>query len=261
MRLINKLNRAYQFSFRMLYPYIAKNERPDGLPPIYHYHIRKSGGTSINHAFYELSGDKLGNCYNQIMKYMPVKHIRENGKTYILNDRRLINSGNYFYAHSHFCFDEICLPDFVKTITCFRDPIKRVVSHYRMLNEYLQNGLVNHPTFLKEGIWLKGGLAGFLKNMPRNHLHNQLYMFSARYDLNEALDRVSGIDFVCFTDNLAKGIKHVGDSLHLDLQPRHDRASKSSFNPTCSEIDLLNEYMMPENHFIEAIIKMKSTTL
>jgi len=246
------------FIHRRLCIYLGKDDRPDFCDPIYHYHVRKSGGTSINHAFYASANEDLGKCYNQVMRRLWVKRIRENNKTYVANDKKIIGSGNYFYAHSHFTYDEIKLPDFVRKITCLRDPAKRILSHYKMLCEYKTKNWHDHPTFLKEGHWIKNGFEGFLELIPREHLHNQIYMFSKIFNADQALSRLHKFDYICFTDTLNDDLIMLGKKIGVDLHARHDRVSQSDFVPNQMELEMLQEKMSPEIDFISKLRKFKN---
>ena len=49
-----------------------------------------------------------------------------------------------------------------------------------------------------EGPWLGSSFSDFLDNIPREHLQNQIYMFSASFDLNEAFDNILSCSRVLF---------------------------------------------------------------
>ena len=116
---------------------------------LYHYHIRKTGGTTINFSFLRTVTDKPSDLYSKIAS-SPGHYVNESGKYFSGWNRSVINSGNYFYSWSHIPFHMLDVPTNVKTLTCFRDPVKRLISHYNMINNYKINN-INHPCMHKFG--------------------------------------------------------------------------------------------------------------
>ena len=78
---------------------------------IYHYHVRKTAGTSLNAAFWNFAGLNLQETGRHI-------EICRNGLVFAHNDRELINQGRYFLQ------GPISLP------ICFAFPTKRLPSRF-----------------------------------------------------------------------------------------------------------------------------------
>jgi len=149
-------------------------------PAIYNYHIRKTGGTSIHYAFLTHSGAAdLDRFYQQIAQKKNQRVIA-NDKAFVGWNTRLIQEGKYFYGFGHTPAHELTLPKNVFTFTCLRDPARRVLSHYKMLC-YFRDNQVTQEGMHVEGKWLGDSFDDFLKNIPKQHLMNQLYMFSKNY--------------------------------------------------------------------------------
>ena len=111
------------------YQEIASKYDLHGYKRIYFVHIRKTGGTSFNHMFLSLSGEDSKSLYSQLCRTRE-NRILSNGLIYVGWNTRHINKGNYFYGFSHTPLHKLDLPNETFTVSCFRDPVRRVVSHY-----------------------------------------------------------------------------------------------------------------------------------
>jgi len=78
----------------------------------------------------------------------------------------LIEEGSYYYAFSHIPLHQLRLPKETFTITCFRDPIKRIISHYNMLVHYRDNNIY-HSCMKIEGHWLGNSVLDFVERRPK----------------------------------------------------------------------------------------------
>src|SRR4030095_8400128 len=100
------------------------NPLPGNYKRIYHFHIRKSAGTSINAAFWRLAGKNL-----QDVGRAPL--IVSGKFVFVRHNRDLIKAGDYTFANSHAPFWEFELPKNTFCFTIFRDPVSRLYSLYR----------------------------------------------------------------------------------------------------------------------------------
>ena len=172
---------------------------------IYHSHIRKCAGTSFNFKFI---GNSCDHDLSQIQKIYSSAaasngQASHNGKVFVGWNAKLINSGNYFYAWSHIPFHKLNLPSETFILTTLRDPVERVMSHYRMIYGYYKNQ-VNHPCMRTEGKWLGDSrtIIEFIDNMPKEHLMAQLYHYSESFSVEEALDALSNVNFISNVEDL-----------------------------------------------------------
>jgi len=223
-----------------------------GYRRIYHIHIRKSGDTSLNYMFHALI-DAPGwtSSYAQITQ-APRHRVVRNGLVFVGWDGKLINRGHYWYAFSHMPLHWIRLRPGTFTFTCFRDPCKRVISHYQMLMELVVNR-VPHVCLESEGPWLGQNFDDFLERIPRDHLQRQLYMFSEKFDRAEALENVGKVSQVMFTEDFDAGVKELNRKLKLHLQPIHTR--KTGYKADISEASLarLRGKLAEEYDFLERV--------
>lgn len=245
MRIVN----SYRYPWALVRSAIAlliPNPRfPDGYRRIYHYHVRKSGGTSFNRAVIDALNDGRRMTYENLGRSLDHRLLRWNGRTVVGWHPELIRGGRYAYAFSHHPAHRLQLPPRTFTVTILRDPIARVVSHYRMLLDFRRSDS-NHPARWKEVSWLGNGFSNFLNLIPREDLLSQLWMFSSRFEPQEALRRLEHTDAVLRTEELSKGIQHIGEYLNLSIRPQHARRSSIPFLPSESELAHLRGLLEPE---------------
>ncbi len=195
-----------------------------GYRRIYHFHIRKTGGTSLVKMFMSCRGNDPDRVWSGLGQ-APQSSAIHNGLIYVGWNKRLIERGNYFLGFSHLPWDQLALPEDTFTFTCLRDPARRVISHYKMLVDLSQ--MPNpHPCFATEGKWLGNSFEDFLDRIPREHLLNQLYMFSNRYAIDEATERIRSLNCCVFTEQLGAGVRQLSEATGLDLQLLHKRQSR-----------------------------------
>lgn len=223
-------------------------------PPIYHYHIRKTGGTSINFAFLSNAAtSNVNDFYRQLTKKKNNRLIA-NEHVFVGWNKRLIEDGKYFYAFSHIPAHELQISKNTFTFTCLRDPARRVISHYKMLRYYQENNIA-HPCMRVEGAWLGDSFDDFIKNMPKNHLMNQLYMFSKNYDIKEAEAKIRTCSYYFFTENMKQGIADLSTKLNVELPLSHQKKYDISIQISEPQMINLKEKLAPEYRLLERLKK------
>ncbi len=221
---------------------------------VYHFHIRKTGGTSIN----------LG-VIQHILKnnpqetYSKLSANRFNLRQ-IINDRviigwdvNLINKGLFHYGFSHKPFDQIQLPKNTFSFTCFRDPIKRVLSHYNMLCYYRKNNL--RPELKSEIKHLGANLIEYLNSMPKKHTMNQLYMFSSKFDVQIALKNIANLDHVIFLGKNGHDLTLLNAKIGIEISPFHEKNYGHKETITDNEIAYLSKFLEPECTFYNKVFE------
>jgi len=223
-----------------------------GYERIYFFHIRKTGGTSLNHEFLSQGGEPGKIVYRRICSSR--SHFSISGdKAFVGYNRWLIEKGNYFYAFSHLPKYQLRFPENTFTIVCFRDPAARVLSHYRMLLEYTQRD-VKHACMKKEGHWPGNSFAEFLKNIPKHHLLRQLYMFSENFDVEQACQNVMQCSHIMFTEDFAAGLRQLSYKTGYPLLVRHAKKNPIEVNIPSSQIDHLKSILKPEYDLLDKVV-------
>jgi hypothetical protein len=255
MKLINKINTFIIYSIKKIfsewkYKAIAKTYNLNGFQRVYLIHIRKTGGTSLNNMFLALSKDSK-QLYNDLTKTIGHRIICNNF-IYVGWDKKNIEKGNYFYGFSHIPLYKLQLPKNTFTVSCFRDPAERVISHYNMLIDYKKNN-INHPCMAIEGQWLGDSFEDFIERIPQEHLLNQLYMFSSNFCIDEAMRSIKTLSYYFFNDDFEEGIKDINRITGLNLEQLHIR--KSAHKTIISEQTLirLKEKLSKEYQLLELL--------
>ncbi|MEM9410543.1 MAG: hypothetical protein AAGA30_05485 [Planctomycetota bacterium] len=198
-----------------------------GFKRFYHFHSRKTAGTTFAKSFLALSGGDGNQLFTQLGKQSNRPMVR-NGLVYVGWDKSLIEAGDYFFGFSHIPYHQLELPNETFTFASFRDPAERVISHYRMLQDFSRQS-IKHPCFSEEGPWLGNSFSDFLNRIPRIHLLNQLYMFSENFDVDEATERIAELNHCFFVDRIQLGLEQFRSLTGIKLPARHDRMSEYSF--------------------------------
>jgi hypothetical protein len=218
---------------------------------IYHYHIRKTAGTSLNAAFWALGGFDL-------RKMGDKQDVVGNGLKFVRHDSRLIAAGNYFFANSHYPAYCLHIPEETFTITILRDPIARVISYYRYLlwaraNPYASHEEPGIASLRNEVTTLGGSFSEFLERVPAFRLLQQIYMFSERFDPSEAVEGILRCSAVCFTETFREDLQHLAEILQLDLQEKQERRFGEKVSLSEEEIELLRQRLAPEYAMIARV--------
>jgi peptidoglycan/xylan/chitin deacetylase (PgdA/CDA1 family) len=218
---------------------------------VYHHHVRKTAGTSLNAAFWALGGLDLHSMGKS-------RDVTSNGLRFVRFDPELIASGEYFFANSHLPAYRLELPPRTFTVTILRDPVARVVSLYRYLvwvraNPGARQAEPMIDSLQREAAALEGGLLASIDRAPPEYLLRQLSMFSERMDPLEAAENVLGCDAVCFTETFPEDLEAVSRALGLELRELHERRFGAQVSPTEEERDRLLDRLAPEYAMIDCV--------
>jgi len=218
---------------------------------IYHYHIRKTAGTSLNSAFMALAGETWKGVVGKINQSGSPRTCAK-GLVFVSHHPALIRQGYYFFAHSHTPAHELEIPEKTFTLTILRDPVKRLASHYRSLLWYRQHNPAR-PILREEGSWLGNSFGDFLQRTPREHRDRQLYMFSAGYDVDEALAGICKCSAVLFTETFGDGMVELADQLSLPLEEKHDRRMNHTTEISDADLSAAREILDPEYRLLDGV--------
>jgi len=218
---------------------------------IYHYHIRKTAGTSLNTAFLSIIGADLQDIAHKNM-------LMRNDIIFVQHDKKLIERGDYFYGSSHIAAHKLVVPEKTFTITILRDPLERVISYYRHLMFVRDDPRASRlePAFWRlrrETEWLGSSFGEFVSRMPRARLLNQLYMFSASFSVAEAAERIVACSYVGFTSSFAAHISDLADILDLPLKLSWERRFGEKTSPPPEELAFARTLLKPEYDLLHRV--------
>jgi len=251
--IINKLKKIF-YSFDPRIKKFEEFKSSNGFKRIYHIHIRKCAGTSINKAFISsLGGSEI--TYDALSKSLNQRLLLNKGPLVGWN-RYLINKGAFFYGFSHEPYHKLIFDKETFTFTFLREPMNRVISHYNMLKDLIIKKS-NHPALIAEKSWAYGDFDQFLKNIPKKHLENQLFTFSKKFIVKEALTNLKKISYVGKVEDIERlFIPKINKEFNLNLNYKPLRKSKSKVILTEDQIKYLRNLLKLEIEFYnEACLK------
>ncbi len=220
-------------------------------PRYYLVHLRKSGGSSLNHMFLSLA-DPEHEAFRKALADKPDHRLERNGKAFVGWNEEWINSSHYFYAFSHSPLYRLNMLDDTFVMTVFRDPVRRVVSYFNYLTGMIRNG-IDHPCLVEEGPYVKGGFEAFIEIIPPQHLMSQLYMFSPNYDVSDALIRIRRLNHFFFTEKFSEGVEVLKRKTGLQLPTLRENVSKHKALISPSLLKRLREKLEPEYRLLNSV--------
>jgi hypothetical protein len=251
-RRISGLKDAWQLRTDGTYRSLAKGYRlPDGSRRIYCYHVRKTAGTSLHLSFMALGGEDPVEVLRRVASDR--LHRTVSGPyAYAAYHRSVLAEGAYFYGRSHRSYEDQPLPPGTFTVTVLRDPVRRVHSYYDYLVEGDRPGTPG-AVRKRERRLAADGFDAFLARVPPADLMAQLAMFSARYDVAEAHDRIAGCSSVLMTEDFANGLRDLAATLDLPLTLRQDRVTGQRSQLSDAQLDRVRSMVAPEYELLEQL--------
>lgn len=232
----------------------GQTKTANGFERIYHNHLRKCAGTSINKAvILSLGGNN--NTYEKLVNTKLHKINLKHGPVVGWNTYA-INRQSFFYAFSHEPLHRLTLDDSTFTFCFLRDPVDRLISHYNMLKDFIDEG-GTHNALVSEEKFAFGDFDHFLDNIPREHLEPQLFNFSLNYNIEEAIYSLrSHINCVSdFKEPNKDLLPFLSSEFGLNIDYRHLRSSKTKFKPSSDQYERAKNMVSDEANFITKAMK------
>lgn len=240
---------------------ILKNKHFNKKRRVYHIHLKKTGGTSINNSFLSLIDKEPNKLYNKLMSQNDLRLIHNNWVLCAFN-QLLISLGSFHYAWSHKPFHKLYLPVNTYKITCLRDPYERIFSRYKQLTVLYRNGNPERTdgNFLYEYSFLGNSFEDYINNLPKKELCYQLYMFSQSLNVNEALESLKKVDFILDTSTIYNDMKELSEILGVKLEPLHVRKVGKTLDKRNKEkFKSVEKLLYPEVKFYKKAKELKKS--
>ncbi len=203
-----------------------------------HYHIMKTGGSSINQAFY---------CYaynqHQFIKTALAKNLESdifddlntnlgkaaywtanrngfyanNGNYVVSMNKFLYEKGKSSYLHGHYLPLKFINQENSISFTVIRDPLARLISKYKMDFNLIKNNILRRFHTTNLGMKINDPIEHYIDNPElyfqylleneKRDFYGILSTFSPKFDLTEAQENLSKIDYIFKQDNLNEMFK------------------------------------------------------
>jgi hypothetical protein len=156
----------------------------------------------------------------------------KSGRYILTCGRGTLQQGDYFFGWSHMAGHRLQLPRRTFTIVLLRDPVARVLSYYRYLlaGDAVTAGMAWRVQDDERAL-AGESFSDFLKNIPDELLLNQLYMFSPRFDVSEAVDRILECSAIMMTETYDRDLRDLASTLGLTLETRRERITALTKTP------------------------------
>lgn len=226
---------------------------PDGSQRIYLYHVRKTAGTSLVRSFLGLGGEDPGAVESRISGSLLSR--TRTGQYVVTCGQGTLQQGDYFFGWSHMASHRFRLPGRTFTIALLRDPVARVLSYYRYLvaGDAAQGTMVWHVQNDERAL-AGESFSDFLENIPDELLLNQLYMFSPRFDVAEAAERILDCSAIMMTETFERDLGNLASALGLALEYRHERVTALTKAPVGErQLEVLRDRLAAEYQLLEKL--------
>jgi hypothetical protein len=226
---------------------------PDGSRRIYLFHVRKTAGTSLVRSFLALGGEDPSAVEHRISNSL--LSCTRSGQYVVTCGRGALQQGDYFFGWSHMAGHHLRLPSRTFTIALLRDPVARVLSYYRYLvaGDAVQGDMAwrvqnDERSLAGQNFW------DFLENVPAELLLNQLYMFSARFNVSEAVEKILGCSAIMMTETYKRDLHNLALTLGLALEYRRERITALTKAPLEeNQLDALRDRLAAEYELLERL--------
>ena len=237
-------------------PAIIAPEVPGDFDRVYLHHVRKTAGTSLVRSFLALGGEDPRVVEQRIAA--SVLSRTQSGAFGFATGVGALRQGAFYFGWSHAPSHKVRLPSRTFRIALLRDPVERVLSYYRYLvagDQPIERGwTVQAPERNLAG----SSFAEFLNRVPDQLLLNQLYMFSASYDVDEAVGDLLGCQELVLTESFGADVQRLSSALGLSLGIREERITDHvSVVATPSDLLQLRERLDPEYQMIERTRRLR----
>ena len=225
---------------------------PGGFERVYLYHVRKTAGTSLSRAFLSLGGESPRSVEGRIASSILSR--TKSGPYGYATGIGALQQGDYLFGWSHVPAHKLRLPERTFEIATLRDPVARLLSYYRYLVAGDRTDETGWTVQSSERALMGANFEEFLSRIPDELLLTQLYMFSASFDVDEAVDRLLACQELVFTESIVSDTERLATRLEITLDLRKERVtSEEAFEPNDMQVKILRERLAPEYEMMERL--------
>lgn len=239
--------------------YRVNNHFRNGFKRVYHHHLMKTGGTSLNKMFLNLSNSveyQNSSLYDELMNQHDLRLVNNNW-VYTSWNQLALSTGFWHYGWSHRPIYKTFLPSKTFIITSLRNPRERVYSRYKQLTKYCADG--NHAhSHHNQFKWMGSNFEEYLQNIPQKEMCHQLFMFSKKLDVEEGINRLMSMNYIIDLNRFDEDIEEINGMLGLNLEPMHTRKTKSKGDLNLNKVFRPVKYKIkPEIEFHKKALQYK----
>ncbi|HWP45510.1 MAG TPA: hypothetical protein VNO14_19890 [Blastocatellia bacterium] len=230
----------------------------------------KSGGTSINFAFLRGLCDPsvevpavcetpLGTVHGDAVRpwELYISLTRNPSYELTVQGRRVVGhrpcrapDERFYYWFSHQPTPRSALPADAYAFTCLRNPLTRLLSYFSEIRAFCELGTLSlwgmeRYQDVPVGEWIG--------RTPPQELCHQVYLFSETGNVDEAIDRISRLDRIVFTEALDDGFAILSRDTGIPLPRYRIRSNNPRIPATLLGEERLLEAVEKEFQLLEAL--------
>ena len=209
---------------------LVRKQNFNGFQKIYHIHIQKTGGTSINLALLEqFSGGLLSGkeSYSHLMKKTSIRPAKIRSTAF---SKALLNLGFYNFGFSHTPFYKLKFPKRTYTFTVLRDPYQRIYSRFKHLKKDVKTNNINSYAEKKGEYNNLSSFEEYLDSLNSEDIIMQLSMFSKNKSVLEGIENLKKVSFVSNNENLVNLAYEIESTLGINIKISHSRRTESQLS-------------------------------
>tara|TARA_R110000824_G_scaffold282940_2_gene471199 strand:- start:642 stop:1283 length:642 start_codon:yes stop_codon:yes gene_type:complete len=144
------------------------------------------------------------------------------------------------------------VPTYDYTITVIRDPLERLLSHYRMLLLHRTTSWSGESDNPK---WVNKGIDFFIEKFPVMYKIHQLSFFSPTLNVDEALDNIKKTTQIILTENMQEGLDKFSIKTDIKLKECRTGVSKIQVHDIDKKyVDKMKKLLSLEYLFYEKVL-------
>lgn len=226
----------------------------------YLYHMIKTGGRSMISSYchylmpnYQQCDHNKGYCqlYRELCGEMKVlddecKLLRK------IQRWKYKLKGNYIFGFSHEPHHKTRISNGY-TITCLRDPLNRLISHYKML--LYQTSNIHSREESDNSKYVKNGPIKFINTFPIEYSNHQLRFWSRNGNIYEAFQNITKCTQIILTHKIQEGLDKFKKKTDIQLiEQKVGLGSQKHHNLEPTHLEIFKNHLKNEYEFYNMVI-------